>query len=91
VEVRVTLAGAWWLNRRGGRLYVWATPLGSAWLTLRWSRNEPGGVEFQRVERQGVEVFVQEGMPWRWIEIGMGLFPPGIAVTSDESRWAVPS
>jgi hypothetical protein len=66
------------------------TPVGKAWLKLRWANDDPGGIPFQLVERRGVAVFVQEELPARWLEIRMGLIPPGLEVRSEHSRWAAP-
>jgi hypothetical protein len=75
-EVTVSDAAAAFAKERGGRIYVWAEPLGSTASWLRTSTDDPGGDrEYERRDVCDVEVFIAKDVT-----------PPEIKVRLSVSR-----
>ena len=84
MEARVSLLARWYLRRRGGQLYVWGSSIGgkSATALLRTStRHRPAGVEFVRLEQDGLTLWFDKGLIIDNVEIGFSPLAGGIEVT----------
>src|SRR2546423_4466870 len=85
--VRVSRPAAWYLRRQGGRLYVWARPVSSRAALLRHTTGEPPPeVDFDRITHEGLELYFETGLGFRWVEIEATLFPPGVEVIWDGTQ-----
>jgi hypothetical protein len=93
VDVQVSKAAGWYLRKRGGRLYVWTRPIGGrseAAILRHTTRSRPRGVEFDRVDYPGLELWFEEGMLIDGIKIGMTLLPPGVQIRFFGMRYPFP-
>ena len=87
MDVRVTPFARWYLRRRGGQLYVWSSSIGgkSGSALLRTStRRRPAGVEFQRLELNGLTLWFDASLAIDNVELGFSPFAGGIDVTWPE-------
>jgi hypothetical protein len=87
MAVRVTRVARWYLRRRGGQLYVWASSIGGksgAGLLRTSTKRRPPAVEFERIEQDGLTLWFDTGLTIDNVELGFSPFAGGIEVTWPE-------
>jgi hypothetical protein len=87
--VRVARAAAERIRRRGGRLYLWQTAVGGAWLLDRMAFERPSEVwDFECTESEAVELCVSAGTAVHEIRVEPSRWPfGGVRVYVDGKRW----
>jgi hypothetical protein len=89
VSVEVTADAAERIVERGGRLYLWQAPVGSAWLQDRADFRKPDGIAFCRIPAGLISVMVAEDLvlPETLTISTHRLVPKRVNVQWDEKTW----
>ena len=88
MNVQITPTARWYIRRPGGTVYVWGTSVGgkSGSALVRTSTgSRPPGVQFDRIDLDGITVWFDRELVIDDVAIGWSPFSGGIDVTWPET------